>query len=80
MGSIRHVALQRQGPQSLMSAAAVGPPPTALWVLPCLLPTWGPRSLCVALPLSCPRPTFGAAQAVGGMCVALRECRKHPGP
>lgn len=34
VGSMRHVALQRQGPQSLMSAAVVGPPPTALWVLP----------------------------------------------
>lgn len=71
-GSIRHVALQRQGPQSLMSAVAVGPPPTALWVLPASSLLGAPGALALlclcpapAPPLGRPRPWEGCVWRCG---------------
>lgn len=46
-------------------ACALPPPCVGLWE------AW----LC---PGAAPRASFGAAQAVGGMCVAFQECTKEP--
>lgn len=82
MGS-RAAWLCRDRPQSFGSAevgasGAAAPAESfvgALWLL-CIS---GPRRLCVALSLSCPRPRYGAAQAMGGTCVAWWERRKEAG-
>lgn len=73
VGSIRYLVLGAQGPDGAVSVELVGPQAP----VPYLLPVSGSGRLGSA-PVLPPRASFGAAQAVGGMCVAFQECTKEP--